>query len=118
MSILVCGGAGYIGSHTVKALLEAGKDVVVYDNLQKGHRNAVPKEVPFYLGDLRSKADLRELFEREKIAAVIDFAADSLVSESMENPLKYYNNNVGGTVCLLEIMKEFNVKYIVFSSTA
>ena len=118
MSILVCGGAGYIGSHTVKALLEAGKSVVVYDNLHKGHRNAVPKEVPFYLGDLRSKTELRELFEKKDIDAVIDFAADSLVGESMENPLKYYNNNVGGTICLLETMKEFGVKYIVFSSTA
>lgn len=118
MSILVCGGAGYIGSHTVKALLEAGKSVVVYDNLHKGHRNAVPKEVPFYLGDLRSKTEMRELFETEEIEAVIDFAADSLVGESMENPLKYYNNNVGGTVCLLETMKDFGVKYIVFSSTA
>ena len=118
MSILVCGGGGYIGSHTVKALLEAGKSVVVYDNLHKGHRNAVPKEVPFYLGDLRSKTELRELFEKKDIDAVIDFAADSLVGESMENPLKYYNNNVGGTICLLETMKEFGVKYIVFSSTA
>jgi len=118
MAILVCGGAGYIGSHTVKALLEAGKEVVVYDNLHKGHREAVPKEVPFHLGDLRSKTELRELFETEEIDAVIDFAADSLVGESMENPLKYYNNNVGGTVCLLEMMKEFDVKYIVFSSTA
>ena len=118
MSILVCGGAGYIGSHTVKALLEAGKSVVVYDNLHKGHRNAVPKEVPFYLGDLRSKTELRELFEKKDIDAVIDFAADSLVGESMENPLKYYNNNVCGTICLLETMKEFGVKYIVFSSTA
>jgi len=118
MSILVCGGAGYIGSHTVKALLEAGKSVVVYDNLHKGHREAVPKGVLFYLGDLRSKTELRELFEAEEIEAVIDFAADSLVGESMENPLKYYNNNVGGTVCLLEMMREFGVKYIVFSSTA
>ncbi|MEA1884407.1 MAG: UDP-glucose 4-epimerase GalE [Thermotogota bacterium] len=118
MSILVCGGAGYIGSHTVKALLEAGKSVVVYDNLHKGHREAVPKEVPFYLGDLRSKTQIRELFETENIEAVIDFAADSLVGESMGNPLKYYNNNVGGTICLLETMKEFGVKYIVFSSTA
>ncbi|MFP4461112.1 MAG: UDP-glucose 4-epimerase GalE, partial [Thermotogota bacterium] len=118
MAILVCGGAGYIGSHTVKALLEDGKNVVVYDSLHKGHREAVPEGVPFYLGDLRSKIKLRELFETEKIDAVIDFAADSLVGESMENPLKYYNNNIGGTICLLEIMREFKVNYIVFSSTA
>src|SRR6056297_314198 len=118
MSILVCGGAGYIGSHTVKALLEDGENVVVFDNLQKGHRKAVPEGVPFYLGDLRSKTELRELFETHQIDAVIDFAADSLVGESMENPLKYYNNNVGGTICLLEIMREFDVNYIVFSSTA
>ncbi|HPF17038.1 MAG TPA: UDP-glucose 4-epimerase GalE [Thermotogota bacterium] len=118
MSILVCGGAGYIGSHTVRALLESGEKVVVFDNLHKGHRDAIPKEVPFYLGDIRSKTELRELFESESIDAVIDFAADSLVGESMENPLKYYANNVSGTICLLEMMKEFKVKDIVFSSTA
>lgn len=118
MAILVCGGAGYIGSHTVKALIEEGKKVVVFDNLHKGHREAVPENVPFHLGDLRSKTELRELFESEPIEAVIDFAADSLVGESVEHPLKYYNNNVGGTISLLEIMREFGVKYIVFSSTA
>ena len=118
MSILVCGGAGYIGSHTVSALREKGKEVVVYDNLQKGHRRAVPKGVSFYIGDLRSKETLEGVFEKENIEAVIDFAADSLVGESVEDPLKYYNNNVCGTVSLLETMAKFGVESIVFSSTA
>ncbi|HOO31634.1 MAG TPA: UDP-glucose 4-epimerase GalE [Thermotogota bacterium] len=118
MSILVCGGAGYIGSHTVQALIEKGNEVIVFDNLQKGHKEAVPEKVKLYIGDLRSKEDLRTLFSSENIEAVVDFAADSLVGESVANPLKYYNNNVGGTITLLETMIDYNVKYIVFSSTA
>jgi UDP-glucose 4-epimerase len=118
MAILVCGGAGYIGSHTVQALVEQGKEVVVFDNMQKGHKKAIPENVKLYIGDLRSNDDLKRVFSFEKIEAVIDFAADSLVGESVKNPLKYYDNNVGGTVSLLESMIEYNVKYIVFSSTA
>ena len=118
MSILVCGGAGFIGSHTVAALLELGEDVVVFDNLVTGHRAAVPKGVPFYEGDLRNSEDLDRLFSNEKIAAVIDFAAFSLVGESVTDPLKYYDNNVYGTVSLLRKMVEYKVKHIVFSSTA
>ena len=117
MSILVCGGAGYIGSHMVAYLLEQGKDVVVIDSLETGHEEAV-KGVKFYKGDLRDKEFLNKVFNENKIEAVIDFAAYSLVGESMVEPLKYFNNNVYGTVNLLEVMKEHDVKYIVFSSTA
>ncbi len=118
MAILVCGGAGYIGSHTVALLREQGREVVVVDNLYKGHKHAVPADVKLCVGDLRDKAFLAQVFTENKIEAVIDFAADSLVGESVFEPLKYYNNNVYGTMCLLETMKEFGVKYVVFSSTA
>lgn len=117
MSILVCGGAGYIGSHMVAHLLEEGKDVIVIDSLETGHKESV-KNVKLYNGDLRDKEFLNKVFEENKIEAVIDFAAYSLVGESMVEPLKYFNNNVYGTINLLEVMKEHNVKYIVFSSTA
>jgi UDP-glucose 4-epimerase len=118
MAILVCGGAGYIGSHTVMVLKEQGRDVVVYDNLYKGHKGAVPSGVPLYIGDLRDKETLAKVFDENNIEAVIDFAADSLVGESVVEPLKYYNNNVYGTLCLLEVMKDKKVNAIVFSSTA
>lgn len=117
MSILVAGGAGYIGSHMVAELLEAGEDVVVLDNLQKGHREAVLGG-SFYEGDLRDDGFLDEVFGENDIEAVIDFAADSLVGESVADPLKYYNNNVVSTLNLLTKMKEYGVKNIVFSSTA
>ncbi|WP_273321440.1 UDP-glucose 4-epimerase GalE [Vallitalea guaymasensis] len=118
MAILVCGGAGYIGSHTVARLLEKGKEVIVFDNLQKGHREAVPENIKLCVGDLRDKDALEKVFSENKIEAIIDFAADSLVGESVTEPLKYYNNNMYGTMCLLEKMKEHGIKYIVFSSTA
>lgn len=118
MSILVCGGAGYIGSHTVALLKEQGREVIVVDNLYKGHKKAVVPGVKLYEGDIRDKAFLTEVFTENDIEAIIDFAADSLVGESVYEPLKYYNNNVYGTLCLLEVMKVFGVKYIVFSSTA
>jgi len=117
MSILVCGGAGYIGSHMVTELLEQGKDVIILDNLEKGHRSALLGG-KLYVGDLRDRSILNKVFSENNIEAVIDFAAYSLVGESMENPLKYFNNNVHGTISLLEAMKEYRVKYIVFSSTA
>lgn len=117
MSILVCGGAGYIGSHMVAELLEQGKEVVVLDNLEKGHKDALLGG-KLYVGDLRDRAILDKVFNENKIEAVIDFAAYSLVGESMEEPLKYFNNNVYGTINLLEAMKDHGVKYIVFSSTA
>lgn len=117
MSILVCGGAGYIGSHMVAELLENGQDVVILDNLEKGHKDALLGG-KLYIGDLRDKEILNKIFTENDIEAVIDFAAYSLVGESMTEPLKYFNNNVYGTISLLEAMKEHNVKYIVFSSTA
>lgn len=118
MSILVLGGAGYIGSHAVYQLKDKGYDVAVVDNLQTGHAEAVHPEAAFYEGDIRDKEFLREVFRKENIEGVLHFAANSLVGESMEKPLEYFNNNVYGTQVLLEVMQEAGVKYIVFSSTA
>lgn len=118
MSILVLGGAGYIGSHTVDQLVENNRDVVVVDNLVTGHVEAVNKEAKFYQGDIADKDFMRDVFKNEDIEAVIHFAASSLVGESMEKPLKYFDNNTAGTVHLLEVMTEVGVKKIVFSSTA
>lgn len=119
MSILVLGGAGYIGSHTVYALKEAGEDVVIIDNLETGHIEAVHPEARFYEGDIRNRTFLDSVFEKETdIKAVIHFAANSLVGESMVNPLKYYDNNLCGTKVLLESMLAHDIKKIVFSSTA
>lgn len=118
MAVLVCGGAGYIGSHGVAELLEKNEDVVVIDNLQTGHRPAVMKEATFYEGDLRDEGVLDNVFTNHTIDSVIHFAADSLVGVSVENPLQYYDNNVYGALCLLKKMEQYNVKHIVFSSTA
>lgn len=118
MAILVLGGAGYIGSHAVDQLIEQGKQVVVVDNLLTGHRQAIHPAATFYEGDIRDKAFLQSVFEKETIDGVIHFAASSLVGESVEKPLKYFNNNVYGIQVLLEVMKEHQVKHIVFSSTA
>ena len=118
MSILVLGGAGYIGSHTVKRLIEHGEDVVVADSLLTGHIEAVDKKARFYKGDIRDGEFLDMLFTKEKIDGAIHFAASSQVGESMIKPLKYYDNNLYGTMKLLEKMVEHNIKNIVFSSTA
>lgn len=117
MAILVTGGAGYIGSHTAAALRERGEDVVVLDNLQTGHRQAAEGCV-FYQGDIRDEAMLDNIFRSHEIDAVIHFAANSLVQESMTDPGRYYHNNVYGTLCLLERMRANGVNRIVFSSTA
>lgn len=117
MAVLVTGGAGYIGSHAVAALLEKGEEVVVVDNLYQGHREAVLGG-KLYVGDIRDEAFLDGVFKENEIDGVIHFAANSLVGESMQNPGKYYHNNVYGTLCLLEAMKKADVKRIVFSSTA
>lgn len=117
MAVLVTGGAGYIGSHAVAALLERGEEVVVVDNLQQGHQEAVLGG-KLYVGDLRDADFLAKVFEENDIDGVIHFAANSLVGESMQNPGKYYHNNVYGTLCLLEQMNKAGVKRIVFSSTA
>lgn len=118
MSILVVGGAGYIGSHMVKRLVEQNRDVVVVDNLSTGHRGAVDKGVKFYKGDIRDHAFLKEVFDQEAIGTVVHFAAFSIVPESMEKPLKYFDNNTAGMVALLEEMRDHDVKRIIFSSTA
>ena len=118
MAILVLGGAGYIGSHTVYELINNNKDVVVIDNLETGYPEAVHPKARFYKGDIRDKQFLNSVFAKEKIEAVIHFAANSLVGESMTNPLKYYDNNLCGTKVLLEAMVENNIDKIVFSSTA
>ena len=118
MRILVLGGAGYIGSHTVLELVRSGEEVIVADNLSTGHIEAVPKEAKFYKGDIHDKAFLDDLFKAERIDAVIHFAAFSLVGESVVKPLKYYDNNLCGTRVLLESMVEHGVDKIVFSSTA
>ena len=118
MAILVCGGAGYIGSHAVHALVEKGEQVVIVDNLQTGHRGALNPAAKFYEGDIRDAAVLDKIFTENKIEAVIHFAANSLVGESMEKPLLYFNNNVYGMQVLLEAMVRYGVDKIVFSSTA
>lgn len=118
MAILVCGGAGYIGSHTVSELLDRGEEVVVVDNLQSGHKAAVLEKATLCIGDLRDEKFLENVFQEYKIAAVIHFAADSLVGESVTVPLRYYENNLYGTLCLLKVMVKYDVKKIVFSSTA
>lgn len=117
MAVLVTGGAGYIGSHAVAALKERGEDIVIVDNLQQGHREALLGG-KLYVGDLRDAAFMDSVFKENDIDAVIHFAANSLVGESMKDPGKYYHNNVYGTLCLLEKMNEYNVRKIVFSSTA
>lgn len=120
MAVLILGGAGYIGSHMVDRLIEQGQeDVVVVDNLVTGHRAALHPEAKFYEGDLADKDFMRQVFkENPEVDAVIHFAAYSLVAESMIEPLKYFENNTSGMVNLLEVMREFEVKHIVFSSTA
>lgn len=118
MSILVCGGAGYIGSHTVYELINHGYEVIIIDNLQTGHLDAIHKLAKFYQGDIRDRKFLDEVFRKEEIEAVIHFAANSLVGESMTDPFKYYENNVYGTLVLLNALKDHNINKVVFSSSA
>lgn len=118
MKLLVLGGAGYIGSHTATELLKDGHEVVIADSLVTGYIKAVPDNAIFYQGDIRDEKFLNELFQKEKIDAVIHFAAFSLVGESVVNPLKYYENNLYGTKVLLDAMIKNGVDKIVFSSTA
>ncbi len=125
MSILVTGGAGYIGSHTCVLLLEAGYDVIVLDNLANSSAKSIDrvekitgKKMKFYECDILDKDGMRAIFEQNKIDAVIHFAGLKAVGESVAMPLKYYENNITGTVYLLEVMQEFGVKKMVFSSSA
>ena len=115
--ILVVGGAGYIGSHLVKELVEK-EEVVVLDNLTTGHRQAVDSRAVFVEGDLGNEEDLQMIFKSYPIEAVMHFAAFSLVGESVVDPLKYYQNNVAATLTLLKVMMKNNVKNFIFSSTA
>lgn len=117
MRVLVTGGAGYIGSHAVKALVAAGHDPVVYDDLSTGHREAV-RSVPLIEGDVRDFERLAGAMARWEVEAVMHFAAKSLVGESMSDPAKYYDNNVGGGLSLLAACRECGVGRIIFSSTA
>lgn len=116
-TILVTGGAGYIGSHVVKELLRQGHQPIVYDNLQTGHRRAVI-EALFIEGNLADQERLKKTFHSYSIDAVMHFAADCLVGESVKDPLKYFNNNVKNSLQLLEILEENNIKKFVFSSSA
>lgn len=121
--ILVTGGAGYIGSHLVMALLEKGEDVIVFDSLELGHAETIETlkkygNLKFVKGNLKNLDEIRGAFLVNKIDSVVHFAAYSQVAESVKNPQKYYYNNVYGTLNLLNAMLEFGVKKIVFSSTA
>ncbi len=118
MHVLVAGGAGYIGSHAVRLLLEQGARVTVADNLETGHRGAVSPHAAFFEGDLRDAGFTDRLFKEGKFDAVLHFAAYSLVGESVERPLKYYDNNLSVSIRILEAMAAHGVPHIVFSSTA
>ena len=118
MKVLVLGGAGYIGSHAVDQLIEEGFDVVVVDNLETGHKEAIQHKAKFYEGDCRNIAFMENVFKNEKVHAVMHFCAYSLVGESMKKPLKYFNNNMYGMQVLLETMKKYSIDKLIFSSTA
>ncbi|MCL2305192.1 MAG: UDP-glucose 4-epimerase GalE [Planctomycetaceae bacterium] len=118
MNVLVTGGAGYIGSHAVKQLREAGYSPVVLDNLSNGHRRAVPESVPFYQTDLAETDKIVEILRKHEIGVVMHFAALIAVGESVAKPLLYYRNNTAGAISLLDAMDTANVKKFIFSSTA
>ncbi|WP_456324181.1 UDP-glucose 4-epimerase GalE [Desulfonauticus submarinus] len=116
--ILVTGGAGYIGSHTVLALNDAGYEVLVYDNLSTGKKEAVLPPAKLVVGDLKDTSMLESLFKKEKFSGIIHFAAHIVVPESVSKPLKYYLNNTSNTTQLLNLAVKYKVKHFVFSSTA
>jgi len=125
MKVLVTGGTGYIGSHTVVELLDAGYEVVVIDNLSNSKEEVIDKieeitgkRVPFYKGDVQDRKLLKSIFEKEHIEGVIHFAGLKAVGESVQKPILYYSNNLNSTLVLLDVMREFNCKKIVFSSSA
>ena len=125
MAILVTGGAGYIGSHTVVELLNIGKDVVVVDNLSNSSEKSLERvkeitgrDVKFYKADILDRDALEEIFEKEEIESCIHFAGLKAVGESVAKPWEYYNNNITGTLVLLDVMKKHNCKNIIFSSSA
>ena len=123
--VLVTGGAGYIGSHTVIELVEAGYDVVIVDNLYNSKTEAVKrvekilgKELKFYIADICDKDAMRKIFKENDITSVINFAGYKAVGESVAKPIEYYENNIGGMIALIDVMREFNCKNLVFSSSA
>nr|MCR5503785.1 SDR family NAD(P)-dependent oxidoreductase [Lachnospiraceae bacterium] len=125
MAVLVTGGAGYIGSHTVVELIGAGYDAVILDNLSNSSEKCVGrveeitgKSIPFYKADIRDRAALEEIFRKEKIDACIHFAGLKAVGESVGMPWEYYENNISGTLILLDVMRKNGVKNLIFSSTA
>ena len=118
MSIMVVGGAGYIGSHAVKYLIERGEEIVVVDNMQSGHKQSVDAKALLCEVDIRDREGLDKVFKEHDISSVIHFGANSLVGESMKEPSLYFNNNVYGMICLLDVMKDNGVDKIVFSSSA
>ncbi len=125
MAILVTGGAGYIGSHTVVELINAGYEVVVVDNLSNSSEKSLErvkeitgKEITFYKADILDRDALEEIFTKEKIDSVIHFAGLKAVGESVKKPWEYYNNNITGTLVLADVMRKHNVKNIIFSSSA
>ena len=125
MSILVTGGAGFIGSHTVVELMNAGYDVVIVDNLVNASEKSIErieqivgKKVKFYKVDINDRDGLNEVFDKEQIDSCIHFAGLKAVGESVVKPLEYYSNNISGTLVLLDVMRKHNVKNIVFSSSA
>ena len=125
MSILVTGGVGFIGSHTVVELQNAGYDVVVLDNLCNANPKVLDrieaitgKKVPFYKADIRDREALNEIFEKESIDSVIHFAGLKAVGESVQKPLEYYDNNISGTLVLVDVMRQHGCKNIIFSSSA
>ena len=125
MAILVTGGAGYIGSHTVVELQNSGYDIIVCDNLSNSSRTSLErvkmitgKDVPFYLADIRDRDALNDIFEKEQIDSVIHFAGLKAVGESVAKPWEYYDNNITGTLTLIDVMRKHNVKNIIFSSSA
>ena len=122
MNILITGAAGYIGSHCAINFINNNYNIIIFDNLETGHIEIIEElkklaNIKFIKGDLRNKSDVENLFKENKIDAVVHFAAYSLVEESVKNPSKYYNNNVVGTLNLIDSMVKYNVKKIVFSST-
>ena len=124
-TILVTGGAGYIGSHTTIELIQSGYDVVVVDNLYNSKKEAVRrveqivgKKIKFYKADVLDKDAMRKIFKKHDFAAVINFAGYKAVGESVRKPIEYYENNISGMLALIDVMREFNVKNLVFSSSA
>ena len=125
MSVLVTGGLGYIGSHTCVELMNAGQEIVVVDNLYNCKKSSYDrikaltgKDFSFYECDIRNKEGLNEVFEKENITSVIHFAGLKAVGESVRKPLEYFDNNITGTLVLLDVMRKHNCKKIVFSSSA